>query len=222
MDKIKVDTKILLEIEGKTDIEGRQNIYSFSSRVEEIERDGFLVVQMPIYKGGYFMLPRDRLILVYSFIGERMFSLTARYEGRVVRGELVYARLRPTSALRPSQRRNCYRLQCSLPIEILQIDPYLERKIRGYGQMVNISDGGMLFVANNEAKPDEVISITFDLGDKKNKNIMATEGKVIRAERLYGTMYQYRVAVRFVNMPRAERDKIYKYILEKQREKMRA
>jgi len=219
--KIKEDTKIILEIEGKTDIEGRQEILSFSSRVEEVEGDGCLLVHMPIYKGGHYMLPRDRLISVYSFIEDKMFLSTALYQGRVASDNLVYARLRSTSNLRQVQRRNCYRLQMSLPIEILQIDPFLERETRSYGQMVNISDTGMLFLTSLNIRMTEVIGLTFDLGTEKEPDVQVAEGKVVRLETLYGVMYSQRVAVGFVNMPMRQRDKLYKYIMGKQREKMR-
>jgi len=221
--EIKADTKILIEIEGKMDADGNIDILSLSSRVESVEPDGSLLVQMPMHKGAHYLLPRDKPLLVYSFIKQRMFSFRAQFQGPVHMDNLLYAKLRPMSVLLPSQRRNCYRLQSSLPVAIdrLIVNDFGDtERTRNVGQMINISDSGMLFVTNEDIHAGEGITLHFDLQIPGLDRMETISSKTLRTERIYGALYKYKIAVKFMNIGKGQRDFLYKYIVGKQREKM--
>ena len=221
--EIEVDTKVLIEIEGKMDVEGNIDLLSLSSVVEEVESDGCLLVQMPIHKGAHYLLPRDKPLLVYSFIKQRMFSFRAQFQGPVKRENFLFAKLRPMSVLLPSQRRNCYRLQTSLPVAIdrLIVNDYGDtERTRNIGQMINISDSGMLLVTNENIHAGEGMTIHFDLQIPGLDRMETVSSKSLRSERIYGALYKYKIAVKFMNVGKGQRDFLYKYIVGKQREKM--
>ena len=57
--EIKASMRVSLEIQLKTDINGMKNMITLSSVVEEVFDDGSLLIQMPMYQGYHYPLPRD-------------------------------------------------------------------------------------------------------------------------------------------------------------------
>jgi len=220
---IQVDSKILIEIEGRADNEGTVDVLSLKSSVEAVESDGTMLVQMPMHKGGFYLLPRNSPFLVYTFSGQRMYSFTAIFLGQAQKDGLVYARLRKVSAVLPSQRRSCYRLQTHKPIKIdrLKIDEsgFIQTHSQTAGQMINLSDSGMLFNSDENIPKDEIIGITFTL--EENSEEIMIDGKVLRTEKIANAVYKFRTAISFHGTKTRQKDYFYKYIVDKQREKIK-
>jgi c-di-GMP-binding flagellar brake protein YcgR len=210
---IQVDMRVSLDIELKPTGDGKRSVLSLASAVEEISEDGALLIHMPLHHGGYYPLPRDDEIFMRFFAGAKMYALPVRFQERIMIDNLMYARVRRLGPVRQVQRRECYRLPCSLPVAVERQD---KEPLKGV--TVNLSDGGMLFAANEDIERGEKIALTFDIG-----RVETIKAAALRAERIEGGKYQYRTAVqfRFNNKDRAQKDRFYKYIVEKQSEKRR-
>ena len=179
--------KILLEIEYPAGADGLTNRISLGSYVEEVMPDGCILIQMPVHRGYNYPLPRDEPILMYLLSKSQMFSMTVRFIERVQRDGLLFAKVRGCSAMKPDQRRSCYRLPCDLPVTVervpadrskgkpplLYVPPTFECK------MINFGYGGMLFAANETFEFGEKINLAFDI---VTDEVIAAE--VLRCERI--------------------------------------
>jgi len=117
--EITADMKVLLEIERLSgEMRGRVSLGSY---VEEVLSDGYFLIQMPIHRGYHYPLPRGRDIQMYLFAKSRMFSLAVKFIERVERDNLMFAKMRRVSNIKADQRRDCFRLQCTLPIMVERI-----------------------------------------------------------------------------------------------------
>jgi len=223
--EIKADTKILIEIERPTDEGGTRNALSFGSFVEEVLDDGCLLITMPVHKGAYYPLPRDKPILTYFFIGLRMFSVSVRFLERIVRDKLAYARIRVLNDLQANQRRDCYRLQCLLPVAVERVsksnpEPAQEAQTaQSYDcEMLNFSDGGILFATDEIFDIGEIINLTFDIGTVEPESITA---EVLRVEKPYKGIFKHNIAVKFRHKCQKQKGRFYRYIVVQQRAKLR-
>jgi len=215
--KIKPDMKILLEIERKSNDGITRNVLSLGSYVEEVISDNFLLIKMPIHRGYNYLLPRDKPILAYFFIANRMFSLTFQFQDRVARDGLEFARVRILSELQPDQRRDCYRLQCSLPVTVERVakkrsDPPPPVTC----EMLNFSDGGMLFAVNEEMEMGENMTLSFDIGTAET-----VKAKVLRIETPTEGIYRHNIAVKFLHKCIKQKQRFYRFIVAQQREKLK-
>ena len=237
--EVKADTKILLEIERKNPVDGISDWLSLGSYVEEVLDDNHILIQMPMRRG-YYYTPPNTPVLMYLFAKLRMFSLMVQYVERVERGKLMYAKMRLLSDIQPNQRRACFRLECSLPVMVERTDQTILPAIKtgknceaaadgqaagnqeANAQMVNFSDGGMLFATNDDYEVGENVTLSFALTlFSVDGEIPETiDGVVLRVESPYeiGGAYKRNIAVKFTHKCKKQKDRFYRFIVEQQRE----
>lgn len=234
--KIEADTKVMLGIETKGGM-GMDKTISLNSYIEEVMDDGYLLLHMPLYKGYHYTLPYDTPVLLYFSASHRMFSIKVKFQENIKRDDLLYVKVKKISEAQPNQRRNCYRLECSLPITIerhnakgakkRQLEPSRENSPEGIdrideqenpvnGQTINFSDGGMLLTTNEDIEVGEKISLLFTLYHSES-----VDGTVLRSSSEKNGAYKFIAAVQFTYKDKAKKNRFYKYIMDQQREKIR-
>jgi len=177
--------KALLEIEYPSGADGLTNRISLGSYVEEVMPDGCILIQVPVHRCFNYPLPRDVPILMYLISKTCMFSMKVRFIEHVRRDGLTFAKVRGCSGMKPDQRRSCYRLPCDLPVAVKRVPANAANKanqvppLPSECQMINFSDSGMLFAANETFDFDEKITLAFDIGTDET---IAAE--VVRCERV--------------------------------------
>jgi len=157
---------------------------------------------------------------MHFFVDSEMYAAPVRFEERTERGGFLFARMRRVGKIKPHQRRDCYRLPCSLPVTVERLwlnerEIYPERQ-PAEGQIINFSDGGMLFATDENIEKGEKITLTFDMGKPET-----IEGMALRTQRIKDGQYLFRVAVRFRNKDICQQRRFYKYIVDKQLEERR-
>ncbi|MDR2167431.1 MAG: flagellar brake protein [Clostridiales bacterium] len=219
--RIKEGMRILIEVDAPDTDEatGENHTVSLSSIVEDVIDDRDFVIQMPMYKNYNYPLPRDRPITVFVFTDTRMFSLAIRYMEPLRAAGIEYAKVRRVSELTPSQRRECYRLESTLPINVVRVprDENADLVITK-SQIINLSDGGILFTTDDDFELGDEIILTIDLNEEEEN----TWGEVIRTESTWGVgIYKHRVTAKFNHKDPRQKERFYRYIVEQQREKLR-
>jgi c-di-GMP-binding flagellar brake protein YcgR len=209
-------TKVSVDIRINGD-NGDTEILSLPSTVEEVASGSFLL-QMPMYKGSYYPIPRDEMLLIYFAVyagyekPPEVYMLPARFVRRVTRNSAVYASMEPLGKIERSQRRDCYRLPLSRDVLLrrnLEVD-----EMPVHARMMNFSDGGMLLAADMLFEKNERVTLEFNIGSSE-----IAEGTVLRAERAVSGGWQFHIAVRFENVSAEQKERFYRYILSKQLEK---
>ena len=208
--------KVLIEFERPSDEGGTRNVLSLGSHVEEVIDENCILITMPIYRGAYYPLPLYKPILTYFFIGLRMFSLTVQFQEHIKRDNLLYAKVRILSGLEPNQRRDCYRLQCLLPLTTERVSTNKnESSSPIICEIINFSDGGMLYATNEVFEIGEIVNLTFDIG-----TVETTIAKILRVEKPYEGIYRYNIAVKFLHKCKLQKQRFYQYIVAQQRQKL--
>jgi len=214
--EIQPDMKVLLELEQSSETDGFDIQLSLYSHVEEVMPDGYFLIKMPIHRGNYYPLPKYKPFLLYLFVQFRMFSLTVRFVERVKRDNLVYAKIQPVSKIKPDQRRDCYRLECSLPVIIKPLGTDNKQESPLQGKILNFSDGGLAFATNETFEIGETLTLTFEIGTTET-----VEAKVLVLEKADIEGYRHRVSTRFVHTCKSQKERFYKYIVAQQNEILR-
>lgn len=219
--EIKPAMRVSLAVELKNDINGMSNVLTLSSVVEEVLNDGCLLVQMPIYQSYHYPLPRDKTILMYFFSESEMYAIPLLFLERIEHGEFPLAKMRRIGKVTPGQRRDCYRFPCSLPVTVERMwknerDRYPESQ-PSEGRMIDFSDAGMLFATNEHIEKGEKVTLTFEMCQTTE----TVEGMALRMDRVEDGLYLFRVAVKFRNTDKIQKQRFYKHIVDMQLEERR-
>lgn len=115
------------------------------------------------------------------------------------------------------QRRNFVRLDANLTIVFSKVDENLEPVGEVcWGNTVDISGGGVMFACSAVLKCGDVLYTTVHFSD--NDSVKAL-GKVVRfVENPSTAKFKYSVGLEFTIIEELERDKIIKFIFNRQRE----
>ena len=205
------DLKInqLVEIELK---EGDASEY-LPSRIEEI-KEKYLYISMPMRKGALLPMRIGQEIQVMMRHRNSTVGFLTKVVGRRG-GSLPYLIItKPERIVPVNQKREYVRLNISLPVRFRVIDE--EGSQIQEGVTIDISAGGILLSTQAEVKAGQKIEIEIALSPK---NTFTCQAHVIRVfEKDKKDKNTTRVAIEYDGINEAHRDKIFKFIFEKQRE----
>ena len=216
--KLEEEMRVTLDVETAEEHSGIKKILPLLSAVHKVYSSTSVEIYMPMYQGHNYPLPRGVEIPMFFSDARKMYAVQVEAVERITRGSLAFERLRLVSSIEPSQRRDCYRLKCSLPVEI-ERQTEIDQGIRQLhaGKTIDLSDGGMLFVTNADIKEGDKLIVRITL-EKEPETI---ECIVLRTQPFAKGIYNRSAAVRMINLSPAQGQAIYKFIVEKQREENR-
>lgn len=186
------------------------------SRIEE-NTAKYLYISMPIRQAVLLPLAVGEDIRLIFRFKHATFACACRVMGR--RREPIPCLIvnRPESLERINQKREYVRLEVNLPLRfrIISGGDQSEKQAFIEGVTFDLSAGGMLFTTAHPLQSGQEIKIELDLPDLEPIFAM---GRVVRVfePRLKGETR--RIAVEFVDISDAQKDRIFKYIFSKQRE----
>ncbi|HHV15583.1 MAG TPA: flagellar brake protein [Gelria sp.] len=203
--KLRVNQLIEIEL-----TEGDETEY-LPSRIEEI-KEQYLYIAMPMRKGTLLPLSTGQEIKVIM----RHKSSTVGFVTKVVgrrREPIPYLIIdKPERIVPVHQKREYVRLNVALPVRFRIIEEGEEAEIEE-GLTIDISAGGALFTTKVVVQPEQKMKIEIQL---LPKNIISCHAHVVR---VFKTDKQdIKVAIEYEDIREVERDKIFKFIFEKQRE----
>lgn len=223
----RVDLQAIDRSASRMDDEGRRK--SYQSQVLDVVSEDRIEIAMPIEKSKLILLPVDGEYDLYFYGDSGLYQCYARVVDRYKNEGIFILVLDLTSNLRKFQRREYYRFSCALEMDSRQLQ---EREI-SFGDkaidnlipelplkssiVVDISGGGLRFIANYAYEEDSVILCKYRLlvgGRSKEYNLM---GRVLAARELENRKGLYEHRVQYINMDSAEREEIIRYIFDEER-----
>ena len=211
-----------------------QTVQSFVSKVFDVLDDGSLELDVPSVAGKLVLLPLNiRYEMVFSTkAGMRVGTLeiVSRYK----RGQFYIMKAELIGELERFQRREYYRLECTLPgyflalnldektilklpsvHDLLQTNPDL-RKSMGAVTILDLSGGGARFTSKADMGDLPYALVQFTIMDGNSKINVELFGKILdnRYDRK-NDLHMYRV--KFLYRDSEWQDIIVKYIFEQQR-----
>lgn len=206
------DLKVNQLIEIEMDQNGKKVF--LASRIEAIE-ERYMLIATPIRRGIPLLLPSGSPIVVQFRKGNTFFSFESEIMGRYLRPIPLWMIKKPVSIYRVPQKRSSVRLPINLPVQYQYLDRDDDSLYEGV--TIDISATGILFSSAQSCDWGEKLKVDLFLG---KDNIISSAAKVVRTEDK-GGLTRYRIAVEFEDMPEIERDRIFKFMFDKQREWIR-
>lgn len=215
------------------DNEGRK---SYQSQVIDILSDDRVEIAMPMEKSKLILLPVDAEFDLYFYTDSGLYQCYARVVDRYKNNSLYVLVFDLISNLRKHQRREYYRFSCALEMNSRQLKEEEQAALRGEQReedvltpqlplkssvIVDISGGGLRFVANYAYEPQSMILCKYSLlihGENKEYNLV---GKVLSVRPLENRKDAYEHRVQYVNVNAAEREEIIKYIFDEERKTLK-
>ena len=215
---------------------GNEERKGYQSQVIDVVSDDRVEISMPMEKSKLILLPVDAEFDLYFYSDSGLYQCYARVVDRYKNNSLYVLVLDLISNLRKHQRREYYRFSCALEMNSRQLQEEEEAALRGdqgdeemltpqlplkSSVIVDISGGGLRFVANYAYEPQSMILCKYSLlihGESKEYNLV---GKVLSVRALENRKDAYEHRVQYVNMNAAEREEIIKYIFDEERKTLK-
>lgn len=242
--------KYKVEIGGKVDVLRQKNTKDveessfLSSKVIDKISDTVFVITMPMAKTVTVPLAVGEEIGLYFYASGFMLSSIAVVKERYREGALLLARIEFLSELQKMQRRQYYRISCSLPthfytlsfaeksdllkLESLEknslkmIQMYNER-VSGRttewdsGTIIDLSGGGVKMVTERLLNKGETLLMIFKLKIGQEINEYKVLIKVIAVEKKLNVMGKFEVRAKFHKILDSYRDSIVRFVFEEER-----
>lgn len=197
----------LVEIEYS---EGDEIEY-LASRVEEIEGD-YLHLAVPIRRGQLVPMHIGQKIKVYFAKEDNSYAFTTTVVARKREPVPVFIVNKPEKIVK-IQRRAYVRIPASIPINYRLVP---QGQSFESGMTVDIGGGGALFLSKSKLEPGQMLEVEICLPERPKVVCQAEVKRVIPPE--IGGVNSYKVAVEFRDITENQRDQIFNFIFEKQRE----
>lgn len=211
----------------KTNSSEKKKVYE--SQVYEVVSEDRLEIIMPMEKTKLILLPLDVEYDLYFYTHQGLYQCFGRIIDRYKDNSMYLLLIELTSNLRKFQRREYYRFSCALEMnsrrlekeEINSLDNRVLELIPGMplqrSVVVDISGGGLRFVANYSYEPDVLINCRYHLViDGKNKEYNLV-GKVLSVRELENRPGVFEHRVQYIDIDTEEREEIIRFIFEEER-----
>lgn len=207
----------------------RKKVYQ--SQVSDILSEDRLEILMPMEKTRLISLPVNSEYEIFFFTASGIFQSTAIVVDVYKPDKNFVLLLQLTTGLRKTQRREYYRLDCAIAINIRPLeeeeikaaarhDRYLKPNLPFKQAIaVDISGGGLRFVGEQPYEPESLIycQYTLTMGEKKKEySLMA---KVLVSMEIENKPGSYEHRAQYINIDTSEREEIIRFIFEEERKR---
>ena len=189
---------------------------AYLSMVQDID-DDYFIINSPMRKGKALLLHIGENVAInyYRKQGQYYFMATviAQYQDE----ELHFFKLRRGTKVRRLQRRNFYRLQKSIPVNI-EFDITDSEESEAISVYTSDIGGGGICIIHEQILPIGMhVKSQFELKlDGKLEKIVAG-GEVVRCDHIDSIEGKYKIGISFIDISETTRDKIIKYVFNEQR-----
>ena len=181
------------------------------SQVMECPGGNIFIIAMPMLEGRLVPVQTNKEVRLAYYRDNGVYEFTAKVLGRSG-GKLPSLRVKALTEPVKSQRREYYRLNTVLPVNIV-IEPRGEEGAQAVKCLsLDISAGGMRLASGRGLKKDSLLTCEMELSGKAFK----IKAKVIRSTAVYNEEYKYEIGVQFVELDEKVRKEIIGYIFEQQ------
>lgn len=207
--------------------EERKKVYR--SKVFDVLSEDQLEILMPMEKTKLILLPIEGNFNLCFYTEKGLYQCFAKVIDRYKSNNVYILVMELTSNLRKYQRREYYRFSCALEMqsrkleleEVIAVEKKKAMLVPGLplkrSVIVDISGGGLRFIANYKYEPESLIYCNYKLLVKGQEKEYHLVGKVLSVKELENRLGTYEHRVQYLNMDIDEREEIIRYIFEEER-----
>lgn len=219
----------LVAIDRIVQQDGTTKRKKFDSQVVEVVDEDHIEILMPMEKTKLVLLPVNGQYDVHFITNKGLFQCLAKVTERYKNGNVYLLMIEKITNLQKYQRREYYRYSCMIDMETRNLSeienkrfeeqiPFDYEEIPTYkSTIVDISGGGLRFIANTAFDVDSQIICDYHLGDKNLGHTYKLIGKVLGQRQLENRPGFYEHRVMFTKIENSEREEIIRYIFEQER-----
>jgi len=197
--------------------------------VYDVLSEDQLEVLMPMEKTKLILLPVDGEFNMCFYTDSGLYQCFAKVIDRYKSNNVYIVVLELTSNLRRYQRREYYRFSCALDMnsrkleqdEVMAVEKKQAYLVPGLplkrSVIVDISGGGLRFIADHQYEPDSLIYCNYVLIMQNGPKEYHLVGKVIDSMEVANRPGTFEHRVQYMNMNASERETIIRYIFEEER-----
>ncbi len=224
-----VDIQSVNKTDGREEQDELEERKIYKTKVLDILTEDQLEVLMPMERTKLILLPIDGEYDLCFYTKNGLYQCYAKVIDRYKSDNLYILVMELTSNLRKHQRREYYRFSCALEMNSRKLEmeevKAVEKKqlhlVPGLplkrSVIVDISGGGLRFIASQQYDAGCLIYCTYNLfikGTPKKYNLV---GKVLDSHEIENKKGMYEHRVQYINMKADVREEIIKYIFEEER-----
>ena len=203
---------------------------AYTSQVYDIISEDRMEILMPMEKTKLILLPVDTVYDLVFYTPGCLYQCFARIIDRYKSNNVYILVLEMTSNLRKHQRREYYRFSCALE---MGARPLIEEEMKAVEQkeaiyltpglplkrsvIVDISGGGLRFVADQEYEEGSLIYCKYQLLLNGNNKEYSLVGKVLHVQPVENRAGFFEHRVQYVDIDVAKREEIIRYIFQEER-----
>ncbi len=213
------------------DAEHRQeSTTGYYSLVCEILSEDTLEIAMPMEKTKLILLSVDMRYRLIIYTKSGLYQCKARVVDRYKSNNMYIAVMELYTELRKYQRRDYYRFNCAIEVNFRALTndeqeaiennvPYtLEEGIpMQKGVMVDVSGGGIRFVATDQYERDSLLYLSFCLMQDGKPVRFEVVVKVLATKEVGNHKGSYEHRVKYYSIKESVREQIIKYIFQEER-----
>lgn len=205
-----------------------------SSRIESIDENGELTLEMPIYKGKLVLLPTGNRYEMMFYTGRGLYSGIYEVTDRFKEYGFFFVNVESVDRLKKVQRREYFRLECILGVLLYEItsDQALLsereslasiiaaediRKTETQSVVVDISGGGIRFIGEKEYALDSYLAVVLILESETIHQRLTVPIRVVSCRTTATSFVRYETRAKFVHLSEQVRDTIIKFIFDEDR-----
>ncbi len=223
----KVEYQSLHAAQGEAGESGQRRVYK-GAVFDVLSEDSFEIT-MPTEGTKMILLPVGREYSMVFYVGKTLYQCDVQIYDRYKRDNIYILAMHVTSNLVKFQRRAYYRFSCSLAMNSRTLE---EDEIRAFeekenillpelplrqGVILDISGGGLRFIATQPYEKGSMIFCTYTLtGDNGSKDY-SLMGEVLEVKEMPSKPGVFEHRVEFKNIRESDRDEIIRYIFDAER-----
>ena len=198
------------------------------SQIMDINDETIICTMLSLASFSFFSF--TALIEAFFYTGNYIYKSDCTVKSRGKEGNIFTVELRPETALVKFQRREFYRLKCTIDADIIPLTDE-ERKIfdvtgklpdnfvmpEDKGIIVDISGGGLRLFSKKQYDADSIVNVSFPIQVGDRSRYMKLMAKVVMSMRNQNSDSVYDSRLQFVNMQKEDTEDIVKYVFAQQR-----
>ncbi|OPJ57108.1 flagellar brake protein [Alkalithermobacter paradoxus] len=205
--KLEIGQKLQIEIET-SDIKENNLI---SQLLEIVSEDEYFIA-VPIVNTSLFPIyVGSKITIYYTIESSGVFKFSAEVIDRK-KGDISYLHIKRISEIKKIQRRDYFRLEISIPIELYDLGDNLISK----GYTKDISGGGISAILDRKIQNNIYVYCKIDIDNKKYK----LHSKIVRSGIYEKNTDLFEIGISFEKIDNKERNNIVGFIFKEQRKLM--
>lgn len=235
-DLLQIGNKIDICSLDKDDIRRAENgkVPILVSRLESVEDNGELIIQMPVYKGKIILLSLGSRYELIFYTRKGLYRGVCQVTDRYKKDDLFMVKVVLKSGLNKFQRREYFRLECilgmqayeltredALRLDGAELEKFLEDAdvlaTRTDSVIVDISGGGIRFIGEKQYEEGDCLAVRTALQNEHIDQQLLVVVSIVTCRQATPDMERYETRAQFLHLNTRLRETIIKYIFDEDR-----